>query len=166
MELSHVETLPERRNTNKIKYKPLGQESASIFYEEGLLSFQRQRRFWGRQKGRWGQVPEGLKSQAKEASRIFWPGRDWCWGWCSERVCGLVEHRSPWTQVSSSILLFHGSYSTSGKLLGVLLASEMVEAGSNLFILEEQGFSKCAQAPQSPGGLTEAQTIGPHLRST
>lgn len=45
MELSYMETLPDRRNTNKIKYKPQSLESASIFYEQVPQFFRSRRCF-------------------------------------------------------------------------------------------------------------------------
>lgn len=39
------------------------------------------------EKGRWGQVPEGLKSQAKEDRRIFGPDRGWGWGLAGGGEC-------------------------------------------------------------------------------
>lgn len=49
----------ERRNTNKIKYKPLRQESVCIFYEQEVLFFQSLSFFQGREKEREGEKETG-----------------------------------------------------------------------------------------------------------
>lgn len=65
-----METPPDRRKTNKIKYKPLRQKSMNIFYEQEDMLFLSRAFFQGDETGRWGQVNEGLKSQTKEGSGI------------------------------------------------------------------------------------------------
>lgn len=53
----------ERRNTNKIKYKPLRKENVCIFYEQEVLFFKSLSIFQGREKGREGEKEMGSGHQ-------------------------------------------------------------------------------------------------------